>query len=155
MTKVISTFSGCGGSSLGYKLAGCKILLANEFVPAARETYSANFPDTIVLDDDIRKITGQAILERVKLKKGELDILDGSPPCSAFSMAGSREKGWNKEKPYSDGIVQRVDDLYFEYIRLIREIQPRAFLSENVPALMSGAAKGYFNQIFREMQACG
>lgn len=153
--SVISTFSGCGGSSLGYKMAGYRVLMANEFVPAARETYEANFPDTIMLADDIRKLRGAEMLERVGLERGELDTLDGSPPCSSFSMAGSRSKGWGKVKPYSDGIDQRVDDLYFEYIRLLYEIRPKTFLTENVPALTEGVARGYFNEILNGMKAKG
>ena len=91
---VISTFAGAGGSSTGYRLAGGNILLINEFVEAAIESYTANYPDTPVLVDDIKKYSGEDFLKMVNLKPGELDILDGSPPCSAFSIAGKREKGW-------------------------------------------------------------
>ena len=95
---VISTFAGGGGSSTGYRLAGGDVLLINEFVEEAIETYKANFPDTKVLVDDIKKYKAQDFLDMAGIKKGELDILDGSPPCSAFSVAGKREKGWDKEK---------------------------------------------------------
>ena len=153
--EVVSLFSGCGGSSLGYELAGFKVLLANEFIPSAQNTYKLNFPNTILLKDDIRKLTGNDILKKINKKEGELDLLDGSPPCSSFSLNGQREKYWGKEKIYSDSIPQRTDDLYFEFIRLLRDIKPKVFLSENVPALTQGIARGYFNEIFRQMTNLG
>jgi len=139
-TNVVSLFSGAGGSSLGYKLAGCNVLLANEFDKEAQEVYAINHPKTILCKDDVRNITGKQILKLIKLKKGELDILDGSPPCSAFSTMGKRDKGWGENKNYS-GKKQVVDDLFFEYARILKEIQPKAFVAENVKGLTTGNAK--------------
>ena len=99
--EVVSLFAGGGGSSTGYRMAGGKVLAVNEFIPEAIATYSANWPTTKVIAGDIRQVTGQQILDLIGKKKGELDILDGSPPCSAFSTAGSRDKGWGKENGYS------------------------------------------------------
>jgi DNA (cytosine-5)-methyltransferase 1 len=152
--KVISTFSGCGGSSLGYKMGGLDVVAANEFIPAAYETYKANFPDTLMLTDDIRKLKGKDILNKVGLKVGELDVLDGSPPCASFSKSGKREANWGKEVNYSD-TKQRVDDLFFEYTRLIDEIQPKVFVGENVKGLIMGKAYGVFEQILAEMRNKG
>lgn len=149
--NAISFFSGCGGSSLGYKLAGVNILYANEFVPKAYETYKANFPNTYMDTRDIRTIQPNEILEIIKLKKGELDFLDGSPPCASFSMAGKRHKDWGKIKNYS-GTKQRTDDLFYEYIRMVRYIDPKIFIVENVGGLIMGKAKGYFNSFFKEFQ---
>ena len=87
--NVISTFAGGGGSSTGYRLAGGKILCINEFVQEARNTYTENYPSTPILPNDIKELTGQELLDAGHVKVGEVDILDGSPPCSAFSMAGS------------------------------------------------------------------
>ena len=101
--NVISTFAGGGGSSTGYRLAGGKILCVNEFVEAAVDTYKSNYPNTPVLPDDIKKLKGEDFLKIAGIQKGDLDILDGSPPCSAFSIAGKREKGWDQEKLYLDG----------------------------------------------------
>jgi len=151
---VASTFSGCGGSSLGYKMAGCKVVYANEFVPAAYETYQANFPGTFVDTRDIRTITGHDVLEKCGLKPGQLDILDGSPPCAAFSVCGVKDEAWGKEKVYSD-TTQRVDDLFFEYIRLLKVIQPKVFVAENVSGLIKGTAKGYFKEILVKMKESG
>ena len=153
--KVISTFSGCGGSSLGYRMAGCHVVAANEFVPAAQEVYRMNAsPSTILLPDDIRTMSGQDFLQAVGLDVGELDIFDGSPPCASFSAAGKRSGGWGQVKKYSD-TAQRVDDLFYEYARVLKEIQPKAFIAENVDGLVRGESKGYFKMIYRELEQCG
>lgn len=153
--KVISTFAGCGGSSLGYRMAGFKVLWANEFVDAARTVYEENAaPGTIVDGRDIRQVDPLEVLRALKLKPGELDVLDGSPPCASFSTAGRREKHWGAEKKYSDK-VQRTDDLFFEFVRFLKAMQPRAFVAENVSGLVKGTAKGYFLEILAAMKACG
>ena len=153
--NVVSTFSGGGGSCLGYRMAGYHVLYANEFVEEAQKTYKANHPNSFLDTRDIRNVTGEDILKKINLKKGELDLFDGSPPCCAFSTAGKREDGWGKQRNYSDGKVQRVDDLFFEYARLINEIQPKVFVAENVSGLVKGTAKGYFKNILNALKQCG
>ena len=86
---VVSTFAGGGGSSTGYKLAGGNVLAMNEFVEEAQKTYRKNYPETPIMPGDIKELTAKDFLDKIGLEPGELDILDGSPPCSAFSMAGS------------------------------------------------------------------
>jgi DNA (cytosine-5)-methyltransferase 1 len=152
--NAISTFSGCGGSSLGYKMAGFRVLWASEFIPAAQQTYRANHPKTILDTRDIRQVKAEEILDAIGMKPGELDLFDGSPPCASFSTAGSREAGWGKVKKYSDG-AQRTDDLFYEFIRLVRGIQPKVFIAENVSGLVKGTAKGYFLEILAAMKASG
>lgn len=152
--NAISSFSGCGGSSLGYKLAGFKVLWANEFIPAAQDTYRANHPGTILDTRDIRQIQPQEILDAIGMQPGELDLFDGSPPCASFSTAGKREAGWGKVKQYSD-TKQRTDDLFFEYTRLLQGIQPKVFVAENVSGLVKGTAKGYFLEILAALKDCG
>jgi DNA (cytosine-5)-methyltransferase 1 len=137
--KVVSLFAGGGGSSLGYRLAGGKVLGINEFIPAAQDAYEANFPDTHIFKQDVRELTGQMILDKFNLKQGELDILDGSPPCSSFSTAGLREKGWGRIKKYSDK-EQRTDDLFFEFVRILDEVKPKVFVAENVKGITIGSA---------------
>ncbi|MPW78216.1 DNA (cytosine-5-)-methyltransferase [Moraxella catarrhalis] len=153
--EIVSTFAGGGGSSLGYRMAGGKVLAIVEFIDEACKTYRANWQSTKIIQKDIRQVTGQEILDAIGKQKGELDILDGSPPCSAFSTAGSREKGWGKTKKYSDSAQANVEDLFFEYIRILRDVQPKVFVAENVSGLVKGSAKGYFNHIMRELQASG
>ena len=150
----ISTFSGCGGSSLGYKMAGFRVAWASEFIPAAVAVYRANHPDTVLDSRDIRKVQPAEILAAAGLKAGELDLFDGSPPCASFSTAGKREKYWGKAKKYSD-TVQRTDDLFFEYIRLLDGLKPKVFVAENVSGLVKGVAKGYFLEILGKLKACG
>ena len=153
---VISTFAGGGGSSTGYRLAGGDILLINEFVEAAIETYSANFKDTKVLVDDIKKYSSQEFLDMAGIKKGELDILDGSPPCSAFSVAGSREKGWDKQKKYSDGKMQvAIEDLFYEFIRIAEGVQPKVIVAENVKGITFGKAIEKLNAFINEFEKIG
>lgn len=153
--KVVSTFSGGGGSCLGYRMAGYHVIYANEFVEEARNTYKANHPDSYLDDRDIREVTPESILEITGLKVGELDIFDGSPPCCAFSTCGIREKGWGKQREYSDDKTQRADDLFFEYIRIMNGLKPKVFIAENVSGLVKGTAKGYFKLILKAMKECG
>jgi DNA (cytosine-5)-methyltransferase 1 len=139
---VFSCFAGMGGSSTGYRLAGGDVLGANEFMPEARKIYSTNYPHTVLFPEDIRKLTAEHICEKLNIKPGELDILDGSPPCASFSVQNiaGRTKHWGKEKKYSS-TKQRVDDLFFEFARLLREMQPKTFVAENVKGLTMLEAK--------------
>lgn len=153
--NAISTFSGGGGSSTGYRMAGFRILWASEFIDSARETYAANKAPYTVLDGrDIRQVKAEDILHAIGMKPGELDLFDGSPPCASFSTAGKREAGWGKVKKYSDK-AQRTDDLFFEFSRLVRGVQPKTFVAENVSGLVKGTAKGYFIEIMKELKSCG
>lgn len=151
---VVSTFSGCGGSSLGYKLSGYDVKCAVEFIPNAAETYLANFPNTPVIQKDIRDITGEDIMKITGIKKYELDILDGSPPCCDFSINGKREEGWGKVKNYSS-TKQRVDDLFFEYARLVEDLMPKVFVAENTKGITLGKAKDVLNQVIQTLTDIG
>lgn len=162
--NVISTFAGGGGSSTGYRLAGGKILCVNEFVEEARNTYAENYPDTPILPDDIKTLNGREFLEIANLNVGELDILDGSPPCSAFSVAGKlshsadgkHSDGWGQTKKYSDGkVVENIEDLFFEFLRVANEIKPKVIIAENVKGLTVGEAKEYYNRILNEFEKIG
>ena len=120
---VVSTFAGGGGSSTGYRLAGGKILCVNEFVKEAINTYKENYPNTPIMPDDIKTLTA----EDFKKYGTDIDILDGSPPCSAFSVSGSmvqgkHSKGWGQTKKYSDGKkIENIEDLFFEFLRIAKE----------------------------------
>lgn len=153
--RIASLFAGAGGSSLGYRMTGFKVLWASEFIAAAREVYEANAaPGTIVDGRDIREVDPNDVMGALRLAPGDLDVLDGSPPCSSFSTSGRREKGWNKVKKYSDK-EQRTDDLFFEYVRFVRVLMPKVFVAENVSGLIKGAAKGYFLEILAALKSCG
>ena len=94
--NVVSFFAGGGGSSCGYKLAGGDIICVNEFQQIHADTYSANFPNTPVIVDDIKNVTAKTIRE--KIGDVEIDILDGSPPCPPFSMSGTKQKDGVKKR---------------------------------------------------------
>jgi DNA (cytosine-5)-methyltransferase 1 len=153
--KAISFFSGCGGSSTGLKLAGFNVLYANEFVKEAVAIYKVNHPGTYVDSRDIRSIDPQEVLKIIKLNVGELDYLDASPPCSSFSSAGIKDKGWGQKRKYSGNTFQRTDDLFFELTRMVNHIQPKIVCAENVPGLIKGKAKGYFVEFLSTLQGCG
>lgn len=140
---VISTFSGCGGSSLGYKLAGGKILLAVEWDDGAVETYKMNFPDTPIFHGDIKDLSVSKILEDTGLKVGELDIFDGSPPCQGFSVAGKRN------------ISDSRNVLFEEYCRILSGLKPKVFVMENVSGMVKGHMKPMFIKILQTLKGCG
>jgi len=140
---VISLFAGCGGSSLGYKLAGYKELLAIDFNKTALKTFKKNFKDIPICNKDISQLSAKQILEFCGIRKGCLDVLDGSPPCQGFSIAGKRL--------VCDGRNNLVND----YIRLVADIQPRVFVMENVPGMVQGKSKGLFKEYYKSMKAVG
>lgn len=138
---VISLFAGGGGSSLGYKMAGYKELLAVDFDKNSCETLRANY-DFPVWEKDITKINGNEILNFCKLNKDELDVLDGSPPCQGFSVAGKR-------------IINDSRNYLFEnYIKILKIIKPKIFVMENVAGLIRGKMKGMFNLILESLRNC-
>lgn len=140
---VVSTFAGGGGSSTGYVWAGGKVLLAVEWDDNAVETYRLNYPDTPIYHGDIVKLSVEEVLERTGLQPGELDIFDGSPPCQGFSTAGQRN------------FYDARNELFHEYVRLLRGLKPKTFIMENVPGLIKGKMKLVFAQIIRELKASG
>ena len=139
-STVISLFAGCGGSSLGYKWAGYKELLAIEWDDNAVETFKLNFPEVPIWQKDIKEVTGNEIMKFLNIKKGELDLLDGSPPCQGFSTAGKRQ------------VIDNRNDLVNENIRLIDELQPKVFVIENVSGMIKGKMKGLFIEYIKKMK---
>lgn len=151
--KVFSTFACGGGSTMGYKLAGFDVIGANDIDPEMAWHYKTNHNPKYYFLEDIRKFR-----QRTDLPKElyNLDILDGSPPCSSFSMAGSREKGWGKKKVFREGQAHQVlDDLFFDFIELARKLQPKVVIAENVKGMLQGNAKGYVKQIINLLNVSG
>jgi DNA (cytosine-5)-methyltransferase 1 len=151
--NVVSFFSGGGGSSCGYKLAGGDMICVNEFQQVHADTYSANWPDTPVIVKDIKKVTAADIRE--KIGNVDIDILDGSPPCPPFSMSGTKRKGWGKEKMAYGFKQERIEDLTFEQVRLVGELQPKVVVCENVKGLTMDYAKDYLNMMLNEFESKG
>lgn len=139
---VISTFAGGGGSSLGYKWAGFRELLAIDFDKNSVETLKKNF-DFPVWQRDINDVTAEEVLDFCGMKKGELDVLDGSPPCQGFSTAGKRNLNDSR------------NDLFKAFIKLIRGLSPRFFVMENVSGMAKGQYRGKFNEILSSLKRTG
>ena len=140
---VISLFAGGGGSSLGYSMAGFKELLAVEWNDNAVETFKSNFPDIPIYHGDITGLSTEHVLEMTKIKKGELDILDGSPPCQGFSTAGKRD------------FTDTRNQLFKEYARLLKDLKPKVFIMENVSGMVKGVMRLIFVDILKELKDCG
>ncbi len=138
---VISLFAGCGGSSLGYSMAGFCELLAVEWDKNAVDTFRLNFPDVPIYHGDIAKLTVEECLRLAGIQSGQLDVLDGSPPCQGFSIAGKRDMADNRNQ------------LFREYVRLLRGLRPKVFIMENVSGLVKGKMKLIFAEIMRELKA--
>ena len=151
--NVVSFFAGGGGSSCGYKLAGGDMICVNEFQQIHADTYSANWPDTPVIVDDIRKIEPQQIQQIIG--GVEIDILDGSPPCPPFSMSGTKRKGWGKEKMAYGWKQKNIEDLTFEQVRMVKTLQPKVIICENVKGLTMDYARDYLNMMIKEFEDCG
>jgi len=151
--KVFSCFACGGGSTMGYKLAGFDVLGCNEIDPKMIEAYKINHNPKYAFLEPI-----QTFKERKDLPNElyELDILDGSPPCSSFSMAGRRDKDWGKEKKFREGQAEQVlDTLFFDFIDLAKELQPKIVIAENVKGLLMGNAKEYVKKIYEEFDKAG
>ena len=151
--KVFSCFACGGGSTMGYKLAGYDVLGCNEIDKKIIEVYKLNHKPKFAFNEDIRTFRKRDDLPEELFN---LDILDGSPPCSSFSMVGNREKDWGKKKQFTEGqAFQTLDDLFFEFIALAERLQPKVVISENVKGLISGHAKGYVKEIFKGFDKAG
>ena len=151
--RVFSCFSCGGGSTMGYKLAGYEVLGNCEIDPKMMEIYQANHHPRFPFLMDVRDF---AKLEDIPEELYDLDILDGSPPCTTFSMAGEREKNWGKEKKFREGQkAQTLDDLSFVFLDIVEKLKPRVVVMENVKGITIGKARGYCNEIIKQFKAIG
>ena len=150
--KVMSTFACGGGSSMGYKLAGCTIVAANDIDPEMAWHYKRNLNPPLYFLCPI----GDLLTKDLPPELYNLDILDGSPPCSTFSMAGSREKAWGVEKHFREGQAKQVlSDLFFDYLDLVGRLKPKVAIAENVKGMLIGNAKGYTKMIMARFKELG
>lgn len=151
--KVFGTFICGGGSTMGYKLAGFDHLGGVEIDKPIADVYRLNHKPKYLYPEDIRLFNKRKNLPE---ELYNLDILDGSPPCSSFSLAGNREKDWGKKKVFREGQSNQVlDDLVFVYIKTIKKLQPKVALLENVKGLISGNAKAYVKKMKVEIEKAG
>jgi DNA (cytosine-5)-methyltransferase 1 len=151
--KVFSCFACGGGSTMGYKLAGFDVIGCNEIDPKMMSAYIENHnPKYSYLESIVTFKEKKDLPEDLY----NLDILDGSPPCSSFSMAGNREKDWGKEKKFKEGQAEQVlDTLFFDFIDLAKKLQPKIVVAENVKGLLMGEAKDYVRKIYKEFELAG
>lgn len=151
--NVFSCFSCGGGSTMGYKLAGYNVVGNCEIDKKINEVYIANHKPKYNYCIPIQQMND---LENYPKELCNLDVLDGSPPCSTFSLAGEREKNWGKSKKFREGQAYQVlDDLFFEFIKLANKLRPKIIVAENVKGILMGNAKGYVNLIIKKLEEAG
>lgn len=153
--KVFSCFHCAGGSTMGYKLAGYDVLGGVEIDKDMMEIYKINHHPKysyLMGVQDFENILNSDLPKELF----DLDVLDGSPPCSSFSIAGKREKKWGKKSYFREGQeCQILDDLFFSFINVAEKLKPKIIISENVKGLILGNAKGYVKQILEGFDRAG
>lgn len=149
---VFSTFACGGGSTMGYKRAGFDVIGANDIDPEMAEHYKKNHKPKHYFLCPINELANMELPDDIK----NVDILDGSPPCSSFSMSGNRDKDWGKDKHFREGQTKQVlDDLFFDYLDTVDLIKPKVAIAENVKGMLMGNAKGYVVQIMDRFKEIG
>jgi DNA (cytosine-5)-methyltransferase 1 len=142
---VFSTFACGGGSSMGYKLAGYEVLGYNEVDPKMAKIYDQNHNPPLRYLCPIQDMVKRDDLDP---RLFDLDVLDGSPPCTVFSMSGKRADDWGVKRKYKEGeFVQTLDDLFFHFINLAEKLKPKVCITENVKGMLLGDAKGYLLEV--------
>ena len=143
--KVFSCFACGGGSTMGYKLAGCDVLGCCEIDKKSNKVYVKNHKPKYNYCEDLRAFNARNDLPD---ELYHLDILDGSPPCSAFSLSGDREDVWGKEKPFREGqAAQILDELPFVFVETVNKLRPKVVIMENVVGILQGNAIAIAQQI--------
>lgn len=140
---VVSTFAGCGGSSLGYSAAGYHELWASEWDGHACSVFRRNFPGVPVIEGDVTDLTVDQALEVAGLQPGELDVFDGSPPCQGFSTSGRRD------------LADPRSRLFEQYVRLVDGMRPRALVMENVSGMVKGKMRATFVEVLSALRTAG
>lgn len=151
--KVFSCFACGGGSTMGYKLAGFDVLGCNEIDPKMMSAYVENHKPKYSFLEPIQTFK---LRDDLPEELYNLDILDGSPPCSSFSMAGNRSDDWGKEKKFREGQAEQVlDTLFFDFIDLAKKLQPKIVIAENVKGMLIGDAKAYVLKVYEAFEEAG
>jgi DNA (cytosine-5)-methyltransferase 1 len=152
--KVFTTFACGGGSSMGYKMAGFDVVAANDIDEEMARHYIANHHPRHFFRCPIVDLANGKVPLPAELMG--IDLLDGSPPCSTFSMSGRREKDWGVEKRFREGqATQVLSDLFFDFLALIKELKPKIVVAENVKGITKGKAWGYTKLIMRDLAQVG
>lgn len=137
---------------MGYKLAGYDVVAANDIDPQMRLHYETNLKPKLFIEGPVTEVAKQ----KMPAYAQDLDVLDGSPPCSSFSMVGKRDKLWGKEKHFREGqAVQVLDDLFFDFLSVAEALRPKVVIAENVRGMLAGKAKGYVTLVFEYLKEIG
>ena len=140
---------------MGYKLAGCEVLGDVEIDPKMNAVYVKNHNPKYNFCMDLRDFNALSD-DQIPSELFGIDILDGSPPCTTFSMAGDREESWGKKKKFREGQKeQTLDDLSFVFIDTVRKLKPKVVIMENVEGLILGEAFSYVQRIYKELKDAG
>jgi DNA (cytosine-5)-methyltransferase 1 len=151
--KVFSCFHCGGGSTMGYKLAGFDVLGGVEIDKQMAELYRLNHNPQFSYEESIQAFNKKPSYPD---ELANIDILDGSPPCSSFSTNGSRDKKWGEAHAFREGqAIQKLDDLFFHFIKTAEILQPKIVIAENVKGLILAKARGYVKEIFAGFQNLG
>lgn len=138
---------------MGYKLAGYDVTGFCEIDPRVASVYEANLKPKLRYVMDLRDFNA---LDDLPEELYDLDILDGSPPCSTFSMSGARERSWMTAKRFAEGQkLQTLDDLFMVFLDTVEKLQPKIVVAENVTGLIKGNARGYVNEIINRFDELG
>lgn len=138
---------------MGYKRAGFRVVGNCEIDETVQKLYTTNLHPKYPFTLDVRDFLK---LQDLPEELYSLDVLDGSPPCTTFSMAGDREKTWGVKKKFAEGQKeQRLDDLFFTYLSVVEKLKPKVFIAENVVGILNGNAKGYVNKIIKKSREIG
>ncbi|GKT24700.1 DNA cytosine methyltransferase [Acidovorax sp. SUPP3334] len=140
----LDLFAGAGGLSEGLREAGFTSLYANEISPRYAQTYATNHPDTHVDSRDIRKVDARKVRSLLGLKRGELDLIAGGPPCQGFSINAPKRSTEDSR-----------NHLFREYLRFVSEFQPRTVMIENVPGMVSFEGGATLDAILQSLKELG
>jgi len=141
----IDLFAGCGGMSLGLEAAGFDIATAVEIDPIHALIHHFNFPYGVTICKDITRVSTQEILSTLKHQgyAQNVDVIAGGPPCQGFSHMGKRQ------------LDDPRNHLVFEYLRIVKEVQPKYFIFENVPGIASGEHRQFLEELIKEFKQIG
>jgi DNA (cytosine-5)-methyltransferase 1 len=139
---VADLFSGAGGFSRGFELAGFNVVVAVENDPPVAKTYKANFPYAYLIADDVKDVSERTIREISGLGRGDFDVVIASPPCEPFTPTNRNRM----PNPLDRILTDPIGQLYLHAIRLIVELKPRFFVIENV----SGVAEGPIRKVIED-----
>lgn len=126
LLRTIDLFCGAGGITEGFRQAQYECLYANDCMPEAIETFKKNHPGAWAECENIEQVKPHEVRAKLGIAKGELDVLVGGPPCQGFSI--------NAPERF---LTDPRNKLFKDYVRFLEEFEPKTFLFENVPGLLS------------------